>query len=67
MLLFLFRVTAAAHRTTPPMYALFPVIRSKSRRLKRPAIRLSRRVMAVAVGVEVVALVAEAEGGGSGW
>ncbi len=63
MLLFLFRVTTAAHRTTPPTYALFPVMRPKSRRLKRPAIRPSRRVEAVVVGVEAVVVVVEAEGG----
>ncbi len=38
----------------------------KSRRLKRPAIRPSRRVEAVAVGVEAVVVVAEAKGGGQG-
>ncbi len=63
MLLFLFCVTTAAHRTTPPAYALFPVMRPKSIRLKRPAIRPSRRVKAVTVGVKAVVVVAEAEGG----
>ncbi len=63
MLSFLFHATTAAHRTTPPTYALFPVMRPKSRRLKRPVIRPSRRVVLVAVGVEVVVVVAAAEGG----
>jgi hypothetical protein len=63
MLLFLFRVTTAAHRITPPMYAQIPVMRPKSRRLKKPVIRPSRRVVAVAVAVAVAVVVAAAEGG----
>jgi len=62
MLLFLFHVTTAAHRTTLPMYALIPVMRPKSRRLKKPAIRPSGRVVAVAVAVAVAVVVAAAEG-----
>jgi hypothetical protein len=63
MLLFLFRVTTAAHRITPPMYAQNPVMRPKSRRLKKPVIRPSRRVVVVAVAVAVAVVVAAAEGG----
>jgi len=62
MLLFLFRVATAAHRTTPPMYALIPVMRLKSKRLKKPVIRPSRKVVAVEVVVVVAVVVAVAEG-----
>jgi len=45
------------------MYALIPVMRPKSRRLKKPAIRPSRRVVAVEVVVAVAVVVVAAEGG----